>query len=282
MVYNQAPQQFVNPGSVVNPNVANVNLTPAKTGRVYLEDDYGLLPVIRFSNDGNNNNSNANATAAQKEEGNFIYLIKGFHLNTLGFRNKLQGRDNLCSTTATLFLDDEGDILHHDMEQQQQNNEKYNFNLGTKKYYVLPDYKMSETYKKPKPKELSMKTFSLFKEETLFYVFYSMPRDVLHLAAAKTLYERRWKYHKRFQFWFQLPDGNEAQYMHADYEGKGPAYMAPFRLFNPNTWKVITTEANYVILLSDLEEESVLKEAMERAAIKSRERQQQQQQQQKQ
>ena len=32
--------------------------------------------------------------------------------------------------------------------------------------------------------------------ETLFYIFYSMPRDAMQAAAAVELYNRKWRYHK--------------------------------------------------------------------------------------
>jgi CCR4-NOT transcription complex subunit 2 len=35
-----------------------------------------------------------------------------------------------------------------------------------------------------------------------------MPRDTLQLFAAKELYSREWKYHKKMQLWFTQPDDN--------------------------------------------------------------------------
>ncbi|EPZ35877.1 hypothetical protein ROZALSC1DRAFT_26941 [Rozella allomycis CSF55] len=41
-----------------------------------------------------------------------------------------------------------------------------------------------------------------FSDETLFYIFYSMPRDALQEAAANELHQRSWKYHKELKLWF--------------------------------------------------------------------------------
>ena len=38
--------------------------------------------------------------------------------------------------------------------------------------------------------------------ETLFYIFYGMPRDLLALYAAQELYVREWQYHKELKLWF--------------------------------------------------------------------------------
>ena len=38
--------------------------------------------------------------------------------------------------------------------------------------------------------------------ETLFYIFYNMPRDTLQAYAATELYNRDWRYHKDLKLWF--------------------------------------------------------------------------------
>ena len=44
--------------------------------------------------------------------------------------------------------------------------------------------------------------YSKFQLETLFYIFFSMPRDILALYAAQELYNRDWQYHKEMKLWF--------------------------------------------------------------------------------
>merc|ERR1712048_1383541 len=60
-----------------------------------------------------------------------------------------------------------------------------------------------------------------FREDTLIYVFYNMPRDSLQLQAARELYSRNWRYHKEFKLWFtgnpdSAKDGAPMQYIYFD------------------------------------------------------------------
>jgi CCR4-NOT transcriptional regulation complex NOT5 subunit len=41
-----------------------------------------------------------------------------------------------------------------------------------------------------------------FAVETLFYLFYGMPRDELQLRGAIELHKRDWRYHKELKLWF--------------------------------------------------------------------------------
>jgi len=53
--------------------------------------------------------------------------------------------------------------------------------------------------------------------ETLFYIFYAMPKDTFQMLAAQELYNRDWKYHMEYKVWFlqQLSEGSN-QYMYFD------------------------------------------------------------------
>lgn len=44
---------------------------------------------------------------------------------------------------------------------------------------------------------------SKFQLETLFYIFYSLPKDVLQAYAAQELYTREWRYHGELKLWFK-------------------------------------------------------------------------------
>lgn len=45
--------------------------------------------------------------------------------------------------------------------------------------------------------------------ETLFYMFYSMPRDIMQAYAAQELYKRKWRFHVELKLWFKSSDDNE-------------------------------------------------------------------------
>ena len=52
------------------------------------------------------------------------------------------------------------------------------------------------------PPALKTSHLSKFQLETLFYIFYSMPKDVMQAYAAQELYNREWRFHKTAQLWF--------------------------------------------------------------------------------
>lgn len=66
------------------------------------------------------------------------------------------------------------------------------------------DYKLPSCYEIPNLTPLSSKIhMKKFYEEVLFYIFYSMPRDVLQMLAASELYDRNWRYHKIERRWLK-------------------------------------------------------------------------------
>ncbi|XXQ33237.1 NOT2/NOT3/NOT5 C-terminal domain-containing protein [Plasmodiophora brassicae] len=67
-----------------------------------------------------------------------------------------------------------------------------------------PDYILPYCYYR-QPPALKTSHFSKFQLETLFYVFYNMPKDMLQVFAAKELYAREWKYHPELKLWFARP-----------------------------------------------------------------------------
>eukprot|EP01060_Flectonema_neradi_P004169 TRINITY_DN12734_c0_g2_i2.p1 TRINITY_DN12734_c0_g2~~TRINITY_DN12734_c0_g2_i2.p1 ORF type:complete len:127 (+),score=27.20 TRINITY_DN12734_c0_g2_i2:409-789(+) len=91
--------------------------------------------------------------------------------------------------------------------------------------------------------------FQRFHLETLFYIFYSMPRDVLQLAAAQELYNREWRFHKTHKLWFM----REAQpsVKQATYE-RGNYYV-----FEPQKWKKERRD-DFVLVYDQLEEKTAM------------------------
>ena len=56
--------------------------------------------------------------------------------------------------------------------------------------------------RRPPSSPPSRRATSPFQLETLFYIFYNMPRDTLQAYAATELYNRDWRYHKDLKLWF--------------------------------------------------------------------------------
>jgi CCR4-NOT transcription complex subunit 2 len=65
-----------------------------------------------------------------------------------------------------------------------------------------PQYQLPMCYYMQPP---ALKTGHLkrFDDETLFYIFYALPRDVLQAYSAQELYSREWKYHVELKLWFK-------------------------------------------------------------------------------
>lgn len=69
-----------------------------------------------------------------------------------------------------------------------------------------------------------------FQLETLFYIFYSLPKDALQAHAAQELYERGWRYHVDLELWFKEITPADGVQVAAT---SGPQYM----YFDMNSWE---------------------------------------------
>ncbi len=78
--------------------------------------------------------------------------------------------------------------------------------------------------------------FGKFSNETLFYIFYYMPRDTLQLLAAEELYKRKWRYNTDYAIWFTLEIGDLEK---ESSEKTEKASSETYFYFNPNEWKVM-------------------------------------------
>ncbi|KAI0564650.1 hypothetical protein FGB62_25g531 [Gracilaria domingensis] len=87
-----------------------------------------------------------------------------------------------------------------------------------------PEYRLPTCYYMQAP-ALRTHHFTKFQLETLFYIFYIMPHDVLQLLAAVELYKRKWRYHKALKLWFtcdlDTSSGYEGGYIYFDIKSWG-------------------------------------------------------------
>lgn len=102
-------------------------------------------------------------------------------------------------------------------------------------------------YKQP-PMQPAFKKTEHFADETLFYIFYSMPKDIMQLAAAKELYARDWRFHKVEQRWFQ-PTAPPKPGAVTD---RGTYYY-----FEPSTWEKLK-KTNFTMNFRDLEQRPIV------------------------
>lgn len=92
-----------------------------------------------------------------------------------------------------------------------------------------PHYQLPECYYMQPP---ALKTGHLqqFQPETLFYIFYALPKDVLQAYAAQELYTREWRYNGDMKLWFKRAgpaDGIPAQ----------PSGGQQYLYFDINSWE---------------------------------------------
>ncbi|ANQ08342.1 NOT family protein [Plasmodium coatneyi] len=63
-------------------------------------------------------------------------------------------------------------------------------------YFVKPSCYLNTRF------QIRLSLLLKLQTETLFYIFYNLPRDVLQAYAASELYLRKWTYHRNYKKWF--------------------------------------------------------------------------------
>ena len=71
-----------------------------------------------------------------------------------------------------------------------------------------PHYQLPMCYYM-QPPALKTGHLSKFQLETLFYIFYALPKDVLQAYAAQELYTRAWRYHVDLKLWFKRAETSD-------------------------------------------------------------------------
>ncbi|KAL6979253.1 putative NOT transcription complex subunit vip2 [Sarracenia purpurea var. burkii] len=114
-----------------------------------------------------------------------------------------------------------------------------------------PEFSVPQCYfAKPQP-ALSQLHFLKFPMDTLFYIFYSMPKDEAQLYAANELYNRGWFYHRELRLWFTRVSNMEPLVKTNAYE------RGSYICFDPNTWETIRKD-NFVVHYDMLEKRPAL------------------------
>ncbi|XP_062180921.1 probable NOT transcription complex subunit VIP2 isoform X2 [Phragmites australis] len=117
-----------------------------------------------------------------------------------------------------------------------------------------PDYQIPACFSARPPPALQPLHFQKFHPLTLFYIFYSMPKDVAQLYAANELYNKGWFYHKEYRVWLtRVP--NVAPLVKNPLHERG-AYIC----FDPNIWDTIHKD-NFVLHYEAVEKRPVLPSA---------------------
>ncbi|CAL5869689.1 uncharacterized protein PFLUO_LOCUS3919 [Penicillium psychrofluorescens] len=86
-----------------------------------------------------------------------------------------------------------------------------------------------------------------FSDETLFYIFYTMPRDIMQELVAEELMGRKWRYHKLERCWLTRDESYPGP---VDVE-RGVSERGVYLLWDPASWKKIRRE--FILRYEDLD-----------------------------
>ncbi|KAJ2161582.1 transcriptional regulator [Coemansia sp. RSA 552] len=123
---------------------------------------------------------------------------------------------------------------------------------------IEPDFDLPACYNESRPPPAPTKMPSL-TDETLFYVFYTMPRSELQLAASEELYRRQWRYHKELRLW--LTKDPETQPTTRTSRGE----QGVFIFFDPGVWQKVKKE--FLVLYEFLEDHGALGTPVDATAV---------------
>ncbi|KAF8746519.1 NOT2 / NOT3 / NOT5 family, partial [Rhizoctonia solani] len=101
---------------------------------------------------------------------------------------------------------------------------------------VEPDYHLPACYNVQPPPPAQAKA-NAFSDETLFFMFYSSPRDVLQEMASQELYNRNWRFHKERRVWLTKESGTSPSQKTSTHES------GVYTFFDPENWERVKMHA---------------------------------------
>ena len=99
-----------------------------------------------------------------------------------------------------------------------------------------PEYQVPSCYLHT-PARLQPGYFTKFQQDTLFYIFYSMPGDEAQLFAADELSNRGWYFHKEMKMWLRRVPNSETTAKSERFE------RSSFFIFDTSTWEVVRKDS---------------------------------------
>lgn len=108
---------------------------------------------------------------------------------------------------------------------------------------IEPEFVLPSCYNvQPPPAQTKIGNFS---DETLFFIFYSQPRDAMQEMAAHELYKHNWRYHKELRLWLTKEAGTEPTQKTQSYE------RGSYIFFDPTLWERVRKD--FVLVFESLE-----------------------------
>ncbi|KAF9068589.1 hypothetical protein BDP27DRAFT_1392687 [Rhodocollybia butyracea] len=112
---------------------------------------------------------------------------------------------------------------------------------------VEPDFHLPACYNVQAPPPGPSKV-TAFSDETLFFMFYSTPRDALQEIAAQELFNRNWRFHKEHRLWMTKDSGSHpSAKVHGGESGQ-------YTYWDPENWT--KERKDMTVIYADLEEKS--------------------------
>ncbi|KAI5283247.1 hypothetical protein KEM54_002289 [Ascosphaera aggregata] len=111
---------------------------------------------------------------------------------------------------------------------------------------LVPDFSLPACYNVANVQPLQNR-MSGFSEETLFYIFYSLPRDIMQEFAAEELMARKWRYHKVKRLWLTRDD----TYPNPVEVERGVSERGVYCWWDAATWKKVRRD--FILRYADLD-----------------------------
>jgi len=114
---------------------------------------------------------------------------------------------------------------------------------------VEPDFHLPACYVTVQAPPPGPNKATAFSDETLFFMFYSSPRDALQEVAAQELWNRNWRYHKELRLWITKESGTSpSQKVQGGEQGE-------YTYWDSERW--VKERKEMTVLYADLEEKNV-------------------------
>lgn len=97
---------------------------------------------------------------------------------------------------------------------------------------IAPDFSLPPCYGVANVQALQTRITS-FTDETLFFIFYTMPRDIMQELVAQELHARKWRYHKLEQTWL----ARDEAYAPPVVVENGVSERGVYLCWDPSSWK---------------------------------------------
>ncbi|EFR00017.1 transcription subunit 2 general negative regulator [Nannizzia gypsea CBS 118893] len=111
---------------------------------------------------------------------------------------------------------------------------------------LRPDFTLPACYNVANVQPLQTRIPS-FSDETLFYIFYSMPRDIMQELVAEELMGRKWRYHKVERAWLTRDD----TYPNPVEVERGISERGVYLWWDTSSWKKVRRE--FILRYADLD-----------------------------